>query len=165
MISTKMVLNEFAKEADCEELIRVKEELVCEAVKDKVEAVPGVKELIGSLPGRLGLASTTSFVGVDAILKGVGLKDYFSVIHGGDSVKKGKPEPDIYLKTARLLHSKPEDCIVFEDSRSGVLAAKRAGMYVIGVLNGRNSMDDLQYADKVIEGFVNFDKSILKRGC
>lgn len=53
-----------------------------------------------------------------------------------DSEPQGKPAPDVYLSTACKLKVCPENCLAFEDSASGVLSAKRAGMRVIGILNG-----------------------------
>lgn len=79
----------------------------------------------------------------------------FSVIHSGESVKQGKPDPDIYLKTARMLSVDPTECVVIEDTNSGVLAAKKAGMKVIGLLNGRNTREQLQYADMIADGFAD----------
>ena len=48
---------------------------------------------------------------------------------GGDMVTKGKPDPEIFLKGAQVLHTAPENCLVLEDSKMGILAAKNAGMH------------------------------------
>ena len=48
-------------------------------------------------------------------------------------MKKGKPAPDIYLKTAKLLNAKPHKCLVFEDVVAGIMAGKSAGMKVCAV--------------------------------
>lgn len=156
-VSTSIVLNEFNINADPEELIEKKERLFCEKVKNSNTApFPSVVKLIEKLRKfnyPLGLASSTSFIGVDAILNKVGVKEHFSAIHAGEAVDRGKPHPDIYLKTAKMLHAEPEDCIVIEDSPSGVLSAKKAGMKVIGLLNGRNNREQLEFADRIVENF------------
>ena len=54
--------------------------------------------------------------------------EYFDVILCGDMIQNGKPEPDIYLKAAELLHMKPEECVALEDSPNGLLSAYRAGL-------------------------------------
>jgi len=165
-VSTSMVLNEFNKEADKDALIRRKEEIVSEKVNGNIVAFPGVVELIKRLQYynyKLGLASSTSFMGVDAILSNVNIKDAFSTIHAGEAVELGKPHPGIYLKTAKMLHADPNNCVVFEDTCSGVLSAKRAGMKVVGILNGRNNREQLEYADVIVEGFNEISLELIER--
>ncbi len=57
--------------------------------------------------------------------------NYFSFIITGDEVKEGKPNPDVYLYAAKKLNVNPCNCIVFEDSKNGVISASKAGMNVI----------------------------------
>jgi len=61
-----------------------------------------------------------------------------------------------------MLDSDPQECIVIEDTRSGVIAAKRAGMKVIGILNGRNKETDLEYADIIVDSFTKITPEVLK---
>jgi len=85
----------------------------------------------------------------------------FNTIVVGDdpSIKKGKPEPDIFLETARRLGAKPENCLVFEDAIVGVIAAKRAGMKVIAIPDKRWNDDISQFsqADVIIDTLERFD--------
>jgi HAD superfamily hydrolase (TIGR01509 family) len=67
------------------------------------------------------------------ILTNLKIAHYFEHIIGRDQVKHIKPAPDIFLKAAEVMHSKPDQCVVIEDSVSGILAAKKAGMKVIGI--------------------------------
>ena len=62
-----------------------------------------------------------------------GILEDFNCIVGGDDVKKSKPEPDIFLETARRLQTDPSKCIVLEDSEKGIHAALTAGMFPIMV--------------------------------
>lgn len=67
---------------------------------------------------------------VDKTISGM-KKDYkFDGICTGEMVQNHKPEPDTFLLAAQLANAKPEECLVLEDSRNGLLAAKRAGMVV-----------------------------------
>jgi HAD superfamily hydrolase (TIGR01509 family) len=66
-------------------------------------------------------------------LERVDLLRRFPVVVCGDEIEKGKPAPDIFLKDAELLHVKPENCVVLEDSYSGIRAAANAGMVPIMV--------------------------------
>ena len=61
------------------------------------------------------------------------MRSYFDVIVDGHQVNKPKPAPDIYLKAAELLNVKPTNCIVLEDSPTGIEAGRAAGMRLIGV--------------------------------
>ena len=58
---------------------------------------------------------------------------WFDTIVGSDEVENGKPSPDVYLEAARRINVDPTNCVVFEDSEAGVLAAKSAGMKVVVV--------------------------------
>jgi beta-phosphoglucomutase family hydrolase len=70
---------------------------------------------------------------VNFLLDGAGLRTAFHVVVDGHQVARPKPHPDIYLRAAELLGERPENCVVFEDSHSGVAAGLSAGMRVIGL--------------------------------
>jgi beta-phosphoglucomutase len=97
----------------------------------------------------LGLASNAEPANVDLILDRTGLRNCFPAIVNGHEVARPKPSPDIYLRAAELLNTAPADCIVFEDSETGVRAAKAAGMRVAGVATTVSALPgvDLLIAD------------------
>lgn len=125
-----------------------------------LELLPGVREVIDELRRRgIPLAITTSAVAaaIEAILERFGLRDAFALIVDGSEVRHGKPDPEAYLLTAKKLGVAPEECIVFEDSEVGVLAAKRAGMFCIAVRNPRaHTRQDLSAADVVAGSMRSF---------
>jgi len=103
--------------------------------KQDIRANKGIKELLKYLRSngyRTALASSSPLELIRLILDKLDITDHFEVILSGEEVKKGKPEPDIYLEAARRLKSKPSGCIVLEDSQYGVNSAKSAGMTCIG---------------------------------
>ena len=71
----------------------------------------------------------------------------------GCDVGRGKPAPDIFLTAAKALESRPEQCVVIEDSGNGVLAARRAHMKVIGYKNPSSGFQDLSGATEVTDDF------------
>lgn len=77
----------------------------------------------------LGSASKNS----QKVLHQLNALNYFDVIGDGNSVAKSKPAPDVFLFAARQLELKPEECIVYEDARAGVDAAKIGGFYTVGI--------------------------------
>ena len=96
--------------------------------------VPGVVQFIkrhSSLP--IGLATNGEPANVDLVLDGVNIRKHFKAVVTGHEVRLPKPHPDIYLKAAEMLGMTPENCVVFEDSLTGIEAARAAGMRVAGL--------------------------------
>lgn len=70
---------------------------------------------------------------IDFTLDSLGIRSYFSFTTGGHEVIKGKPDPEIFLLSMQKAGLRPEECLVIEDSQGGILAAKRAGIMVVGI--------------------------------
>ncbi|MFH1504312.1 MAG: beta-phosphoglucomutase family hydrolase [Candidatus Omnitrophota bacterium] len=83
------------------------------------------------------------------ILERVNLIDLYDVIITGNDIKKGKPEPDVFLLAAEKLGLEPKECVVFEDAVLGVEAAKRANMKCVGI-DRYNSPQRLNKADLIV---------------
>src|SRR5690606_2679430 len=100
--------------------------------------LPGVEDylLAAKEAGlKIGLASSSTYEWVSNHLKNLCLFDYFECIRTSDDVVTVKPDPSLYIETAKCLGVAPEECIAFEDSANGALAAKRAGMYCVIIPN------------------------------
>jgi beta-phosphoglucomutase family hydrolase len=115
---------------------RAKEQLYREMMAGRTEEVlvPGLREFLErhrDLP--MAVASNAEPENVAFVLEEAGLRRYFPVVVDGHQVHNPKPHPDVYLRAAELLETVPANCIVFEDSHSGVTAAVAAGMRVIGL--------------------------------
>lgn len=96
--------------------------------------VPGLTDFLERykrVPKAIG--SNAEPANIDFVIEQYGLRPYFQVIVNGQQVERPKPFPDIYLKAAEELGFPPRDCIVFEDSPTGVEAARAAGMRVVAV--------------------------------
>lgn len=115
----------------------------------KSKLFPGAEDFLKYAKGKykIALASSSSKEEVEAVLK-ENLK-LFDAVLTRESVKKQKPDPEIYKKTAKQLKVKPSDCIVIEDSIAGVESAKRAGMFCIAVLNSYPAKE-LKNADLIV---------------
>lgn len=79
------------------------------------------------------------------------LKPFFKASVCGDEVINGKPHPEIYLKAAELIKTKPSECLVVEDSPAGIESAKKAGMSVVSLLSNHNKKANLSKADHQIK--------------
>ncbi len=101
-----------------------------EKYQKEVPVKPGVREFLEEISIR-GIKSRYCYQQrkemVDAVLKSLGLEQYFQVVATACEVAAGKPAPDIYLEVARRLGAKPENCLVFEDVPAGIMAGKKCG--------------------------------------
>lgn len=121
-----------------------------------IEPIEGVVELIDDLHKnniKLAIASSAVRKSIETVVCMFRLEKYFNIRISGEDIKRGKPEPDIFLMAAERLGVQPEDCIVVEDSKNGVHAAKKAGMKCIGFRNQSSGDQDLSSADMIIKKF------------
>jgi HAD superfamily hydrolase (TIGR01509 family) len=110
--------------------------------KNRVSVKKGLKELMKFLDKKevlKAVATSTERERTEQLLLSAGVKDKFDVIICGDEVLNGKPEPDIFLAAAEKLKCEPKECIVLEDSISGLIAALKASMVPIYVSDFQNS--------------------------
>lgn len=121
---------------------------------DIMEGVIDFLKLLKANGIKLAVASQST--SSQKIAKRFGLFDYFDAFVDGTAGLPAKPNPDIYLKSAELLNLCPDECVVFEDSLSGVLGAKNAGMTCIGF-----QTDFTDVPDKIIHTFVGLDPSLI----
>jgi len=112
----------------------------------------------------LGVCTTANERSANAIAKGMLGDIPFQFILAGDVVSKKKPDPEIYLMALDKTGLSPENCLVIEDSRVGVLAAKAAGMRVVATTNIYTENEDLSDADIIVSclGDPDGEKGVLK---
>jgi HAD superfamily hydrolase (TIGR01509 family) len=112
--------------------------------------LPGVREYLESarrLGLRVGLASSSSCDWVVGHLERLGLIGYFDAIAASDDVALTKPDPALYRTAVEWLGVAPREAVAFEDSRNGLIAAKRAGLYCVVIPNVLTHRLDLDDAD------------------
>lgn len=123
---------------------------------EKIEPLPGLVELLEKLIAAgipLAVATSSDTVTMKNILEKSGLRKYFRFTVCRDDVENSKPEPDVFLHAAKLLGVPSENCIVIEDSRNGIKAAKAAGMFCIAYNGSNSGHQDQSQADKHINHF------------
>ncbi len=120
-------------------LQKEKEVLFHKLVVQKNQAFPGIEEGLQELHGVLPLAIATNSARRDThfVFQSTPIATYMKAILTADDVQELKPAPEMYLSAARQLGVKPECCLVMEDSPAGSLAARRAGMYVLGLTSSQ----------------------------
>ncbi len=133
-----------------------KEALYREIYKADIKPVDGLIELLEvlhSLNIPMAIATSGIQVNIDFMFEHIPIKQYFKEVVNSSHISKGKPDPEIYLKTASLLNVPTENCLVFEDAVVGVNAAKAAGMKVIAITTTQ-SKEELRDADMIIRDFM-----------
>ena len=125
-----------------------------DSVTENFPGMPGARELIGELKGadfKIALATSGPAANLMLAVRMLKLQPFLSTVVSGADVTKGKPDPEIFLKAAENAGVKAGRCVVVEDSRFGVEAAKAAGMACLGLLSTGHERSELDGADRVVE--------------
>jgi beta-phosphoglucomutase len=142
-----------------QQLANRKEYYFREFVREAAAPLPGSMELMRGLH-YIGfpqaLATSTPIENIQLIKELLHLDHYLSALVSGESVARGKPAPDIFLKAADELHMPPFLCLVIEDAVAGVQAALAAGMRCIAVAGNRD-LPGLRAADLVVKDLTRLD--------
>ncbi len=158
------ILKEFSiNNYNIEHLITKKAEIYLKLLPSSIKTYPGVLKSLKRLSKnfRLALTSSSSKKEIHLITSILKIKDLFEVIVSADDVRKGKPDPEPYLITANKLGEKPKNCLVIEDSKSGVASAKAAGMRCIAITT-THKIQDLKKADFIIQNFSELTNNLIE---
>jgi beta-phosphoglucomutase len=121
---------------------RKEEEYRAEVMRQGVDLLPGARKILEAFQAagyRQAIGTSAPRANLEQILQQTRIGTLFQVTITGQDTVNGKPNPEVFLKAARLLGVTPERCVVFEDAEAGVLAAKSAGMKCVGVCTGGHS--------------------------
>ncbi|MEM4267497.1 MAG: HAD family phosphatase [Candidatus Woesearchaeota archaeon] len=123
-------------------------------------ARPKLKEISKSYI--LGLATSSNRADAFLLIRRFMLDKFFSTVVVDEDVERAKPVPDIFLECARRLKVAPNECVVIEDSKKGIEAAKKAGMKCIAIASTFKKAE-LSKADVVIPDIRKLTKKIISR--
>jgi len=144
---------------DVKIIVQEKEETFRRKAMGKIKPFPGVVRLLNALKKgnfKLGLVSSAPKENIGLVLSELNFAGIFNCIVSGQEVSESKPSPQIYLLAAKKLEVPPNDCVVIEDSPSGVKAAKTAGMRCLAITN-THPRQKLAEADRVADSLENVD--------
>jgi beta-phosphoglucomutase len=130
-----------------------------ELIRDTAAPLPGAIELMRELHDSgyaQALASSTPVENIQLISDVLALKRYLTILVSGETVARGKPAPDIFLKAAAELHMDPKTCVVIEDAVAGVEAAHAAEMRCIAVAGNRD-LPELRKAELMVKDLTEVD--------
>lgn len=142
-----------------QELANRKETYFRELIRKTAAPLPGTMELMRGLHEAgfaQALASSAPIENIKLISDVLGLEKYLSVLVSGETVARGKPAPDIFLKAAKELGIDPAHCVVIEDAVAGVQAAHAAGMRCIAVAGNRD-LPGLREAELMVKSLTEVD--------
>lgn len=132
----------------------------------ELKPIPGAIELIqqGKNAGlKLGIASSSPLKLIQLILNRLQMLTHFDTIVSGDQVQKGKPDPEIFLESAKRLQCEPSECVAIEDSTNGILSAKKAHMKCVAFKSPNTKGQRLDVADWVVEDLREISVEKLKK--
>lgn len=131
------------------ETLKVKDR---EAFERELKPMPDVLDMVRGLSHHRCVASSGPIVKMETTLGLSGLLPFFTPhLFSAAMVKRGKPEPDLFLHAANAMGRTPKDCLVIEDSTAGVTAARRAGMRVLGFAGASHAREVAGYAKTLMD--------------
>jgi beta-phosphoglucomutase len=139
------------------EMEEEKEGLFRKIYEPHIEPITGIIQFMSDLKSnnvKLGVATSAPYANLELILSKVEIREKLGSIMASEDVKKHKPDPEVYLTSAINLGINPEQCLVFEDSFSGVTAALNAGMRVVGVLSS-HTKEELPPCNLYIDNYTD----------
>lgn len=151
-------------EAELYELSQEKEAIYRELYLPHLKEVKGLTcflQEIKSRKLRLAVATSGDKTNVFFILNSLKITEFFEVIVSSEDVSQGKPHPETFLLTAQKLNVSPNNCLVFEDSLSGITSAFNAGMATIALstMHTHDQLMQYHHVFKVIRNYTEIDIS------
>ncbi len=153
--SMKVYKKSFGLRGSAIELWKKRKKMAIELFRKKLKMNNGAMRLVRQLKKRgykLAIATSDDDEIFKQNYRKFGWKKYFKVVETGDDVRHGKPNPEIYIKTARSLGVKAAECAVIEDAPNGVMSAKNAGMTTIALQTRFTTRKRLRDADYIVKG-------------
>lgn len=157
--SNSYILSHFLERTIEGEELRIledeKESLFRKIYEPFIDPISGILSFIDDLyqnEVKLGVATSAPVANLDLVFSKMSLREKMGSILASENVTKHKPDPEVYLTSAKNLGVLPEDCVVFEDSFSGVSAALNAGMKVVGVLTS-HTIEELPACNLYIKDY------------
>jgi beta-phosphoglucomutase len=141
-----------------------KEKAFRDIIENDFPAMPGVHKLLANLHAagwKLAVGSSGPPENVEMTLDRLGNRGLFGAIVTGSDVKRGKPDPQVFLLAAERLGASPSRCVVIEDARPGIAAARAAGMAAVGLVSTGRTREELAAADLVVNSLNEISPEIL----
>ena len=159
------IKNYFKIKEELDILLIKNEETFLKIAQEELELLPGARESLKLFQEdgyQIALATSATDKYINLVLDKFAIRDYFEVIVSGDDVQIGKPNPEVFLTTAKKLDLNPGECLVLEDAKNGIEAAKKAGCKCIAIRNDHIPPQDLNEAGMVVDSLEEINKELIK---
>lgn len=162
----QVITSEYQVDRSIEEIIDLQVNTKIQYLNQRdYSPIDGVIDLLHELQAAkipVGIASSSPRIFIEAVVNKLGISKYFTKWISSEEVERSKPEPDVFLKMAELLKTDSQSCLVIEDSKSGTVAAKNAGMKCIGYANKNSGNQDLSSADLIVNSIreIKYDRMV-----
>jgi len=148
-----------------EEAVQALHTNVFEKIRTQAEPLPGVDYIFNYFKERnfrIGLATSSPLGLVDIVVEKLGIGSFLEAITSAEHLPFGKPHPQVYMDCAQALGVKPLDCLCFEDSFNGLIAAKAARMTCVAIPTpDLYTLPKWGAADLKLQSLTDFDLSHL----
>ena len=124
----------------------------------RLDIMPGVNEILEYFKSNkilMAVASSSNKTTIEERLQRVNLLNYFDALVGGNEIKNGKPDPEIFLKAADILKIDSKDCYVFEDSFNGVRAGYASGALTVMIPDQVQPTEEIKKICHVYESMTS----------
>lgn len=142
-------------------------EELCGLIRAEGKPMPGfmkMLELLKKENKKIGLASSSSRKLIDCVLDTMQVRADFHHTQSAEGLLYGKPHPEVFLLSAKMLEAHPRECVAIEDSVNGIISAKAAGMKVIGVPEAHNKIDPrFTISDIILDSLEAFNFQLLEK--
>ena len=160
----KVLFEENGIKEDLDKWVKIRRNKLWNYLRNnEIELKKGLKEFLELLEKRGIKRAVTSGSKEDTInfiLKKIGIDNYFEIVLGRESIKNRKPDPEIFLLGAKRIGAEPEECLIIEDSISGITAAKKSGIKYICMKSPGNQ--GLKECAIIISDYTEFPLELLE---
>jgi beta-phosphoglucomutase len=150
------IYNKKMSKDEAEKYYLAKEEVYRQMYEPDIKPINGLEKFLRELQDNgidMAIATSGIRVNIQFMFRHIPIQQFFKTVIDSTAITNGKPDPEIFLNTAKALGIPPESCVVFEDSTSGVQAGKAAGMKVVA-LTTTHTREELKDADIVIKDYT-----------
>jgi len=151
-------------QVEVDNYVNEKEEVYREMYKGNIAMVAGLRAFLEDLKENgvpVAIATSAPRDNVEFVFKYLPIRDYFEFVLDAADIENGKPDPEIYIRSISKLGLDPKQCVVFEDSLSGVQAAVDSGTHVVAI-STTHKPEEFNNVSKIIKNFqnMNYEKLI-----
>lgn len=159
------VIKEFNLNLNENEMRNLKKDIYLDIVSKEAKLMPGAMEILNKVKNdfRLALVSASHDYSIRKIFEIFKFDGFFDVVLTCEDVKNIKPNPEAFLKAAKMLNVNPKECVVFDDAEKGIIAAKNAGMKCVAIPNSYSRNGDFSKANLILNSLNDVDVEILKK--